>query len=136
MIVINDCIKCGWYVVNNKCGCWPFRRPTIHSGAGAERSPEEADCTAVTEGCPKGQTLSGVRFPCAGVWPDAKLEKDMLNDCDILDHLRERGIETFIGTANEVIGDVACHVRALLERIRELETEKALREQPPSAIGG
>jgi hypothetical protein len=45
---------------------------------------------------------------------------DMLNDAAILDELLERGVQTFAGRATEIIGDAACHIRALADEVDRL----------------
>jgi hypothetical protein len=52
----------------------------------------------------------------AAVWPDAQLEKQMIEDADLVavDHPPKD---------ESALSNVACHVRALMSRIRELEQE-------------
>lgn len=46
------------------------------------------------------------------IWPDAALEKQMLGDCEEAE-----------GSQYESLRNLACHVRALLDRVRGLEVQ-------------
>lgn len=60
--------------------------------------------------------------PASWTWPDASLEKMMIEDADLV-------LGDYPAADETAISNVACHVRALLQRVRDLEDKmKQLRE--------
>lgn len=55
-------------------------------------------------------------------WPDAELEKKMLADADVATEQYGRG------PLSASVASCACHVRSLLSRVRQLESQLAARQ--------
>jgi hypothetical protein len=58
------------------------------------------------------------------IWPDERLEREMLQD---VSNLKACGKDPILEAVAEA---VCCHVRSLLERVRALERERGNRTTP------
>jgi len=58
-----------------------------------------------------GRALVGADRP---VWPSPELEREMISTADRIVEICPNGI----------LGDASCHIRALLVRVRELESQR------------
>jgi hypothetical protein len=132
------CDKCRWVIsTDNKCGCWPLARPipmeesnateTDQSGVPEDRStvatnvavrasdrvPADVGDIRFADGQGERQDQAAIGEGVGRIWPSAELEKQMIADADLLASEFE---PTSAGN------DASCHIKALLCRIRELES--------------